>query len=163
MRTLMMIALGLASACAPAAKAPDQAAAAPPADTAALRTALNALADQYEAAELSGNAAQVASMYSDGATVVFQGFPSATGKTALEAMFAQAAAAQKTLEMTIETGTIVSPGADEANALGTAVQLVDVGGKKSRMWWRWVGGYRRLEGQWKLNFLMAFQDSTKAE
>lgn len=162
MSRLPILALGLALACAPA---PQQAAApaAPPApDTAAVQTALNALADQYEAAEVGGNAGQVAALYTDDGVTVFQGFPTAAGKAAIEAQTIEAMKVQKVLEMTIETGGVTVVGPTMATAGGTAIQLSQEGKKKTRMWWRWAGAYRNVAGQWKLSYLMAFQDSTKA-
>ena len=158
-----IFALGFVAACAPAPKPVEQVAAPVMPDTAAVHTALNALDDQYEAAEIAGNPAQVGALYTDDARTEFQGFPSAIGKAAIEAQTAQAAAAQKVLEMEIITGGVSVVGPAMASAGGTAVQLVEVKGKKTKMWWRWAGGYRNVGGQWKLSYLMAFQDSTKAQ
>jgi uncharacterized protein (TIGR02246 family) len=159
---LTVVAL-LAIGCA--TKAPEQAAApAPPLpDSATVRTALNALADQYEAAEVAGDPAQVAALFTDDARTEFQGFPAAVGRAAIEEQSKQAFAAQKVLEMTIETQgvNVVAPAI--ATAGGIAIALAEVEGKKGKMWWRWAGAYRNVGGQWKFSYLMAFQDSTQAQ
>ncbi len=163
MSRLTIVGLGLALACAPAPKQAAAPAPPPPPDTAAVRTALNALADQYEAAEVAGVPAQVSALYTDDATTVFQGFPTASGKAAIEAQTAEAMKAQKVLEMSIENREISVVTPTMATATGIAIQLSQEGKNKTRMWWRWAGAYQNVGGQWKLGYLMAFQDSTKAQ
>lgn len=139
---------------APAAAAPD---------TAAVHAELNALADQYEIALKAGDAGAIAGHFTDDARVEFQRFPSAVGRPAIQAQHVERFAAQKVLEIEINTQAVSAPAADRASGRGTAVQTVEMGGKRSQEWWRWVAGYRKAgEGPWQLTFLMGFMDSTRA-
>ncbi len=150
----------LLGACGP--QPAPQAAAPPPPDTAAVRTALLALADKYEAAELAGNSAQVAALHTEDARTVFQGLPDAVGRAAIQAQSAQLSAAAKVVAMEILTGQVSVVNPTMATAGGTATQQTDSAGKKTSLWWRWAGGYALgADGQWRLSFLMAFQDSVK--
>jgi ketosteroid isomerase-like protein len=161
-RTALTAWLALTAACT-ATPAVEQAAAPPaPPDTAAVRTELQTLSDQLEARYLAGDAAGVAANFADSAIAEFQGFPSATGRPAIESTYTTFFASNKLKVSEINLGPIDATSPATATALGTYHSFGDSNGKPLHQWWRWVAAYeKQADGAWKISYIMAFADSTK--
>ncbi|HEV8357020.1 MAG TPA: nuclear transport factor 2 family protein [Gemmatimonadales bacterium] len=156
------LALLLAAACAQ--PAPEQTAAAPAVDSAAARAGMTALRNRYIAGQTAGDASAVAALFSDSAAVDLYGVPKLRGRAAIEAAFKADYAARKytmTEIMPAETSVRTSTGGSE---IGTYHDMHDAKGKVDQEWGRYlVGMAKGADGQWRLDYLMAFPDSIKQE
>ena len=161
-RSLVLLVSALVGA---ACTQPAQEAAAPPPaapDTAAIRTAINAAADEFETHLTGGHASAVAGLFTEDATAVFYGFPTTVGRPAIESLYTGLLGAMKVTEFNVNVMDVGAPDSDRATALGTAYEAADSSGKLRRTWYRWAASYRRGEdGQLRLSYLIAFPDSMK--
>ena len=157
-------ALLLAAACAPPAKAPEQAAAAPAVDTASVRAAFAAHRAKYIAAQTSGDATALAALFGDMAAVDIYGLPKLRGRAALEAAFKADFAARKyTLTEITPTATSARTSHD-GSEIGTYHDMHDAKGSVDHEWGRYLVALSKgADGQWRLDYLMAFPDSIKPE
>jgi uncharacterized protein (TIGR02246 family) len=158
MRTSFFVAIALAAACAPAA---DQAASAPAApDTAAVRVGLQAASDKWDVLAVAGDAAGIATLFTEDGTVAFFGAPTTTGRANIQAMMTGLYSVAK---VTAAKGTILgvtAPAPGLATARGTYTEVVDSSGVTISNWWRWAASYRQApDGQWLMTYLMSFPDS----
>lgn len=164
MRTLssvVLAALVVAAACAPKTETP---AAAPAVDTAAALQGLDALRNQYIATQTAGDAAGLAALHGDSAGIDLFGLPRLRGKPAiLAAITADLAARKYTLvQITPLTRTVRTD--SEATEIGTYHDMHDVKGTVDHEWGRYIGAFGKgADGQWKIQYLMAFPDSTKVD
>lgn len=149
-----------AAACYPAGEAP--AAAALP-DSASVHTAIQALSDAYEAAELAGDAAAVAALYTEGGTAAFEGLPTSSGRAAVEALFASyfslfsvSRADIPVQAVGIQSPTVVTSG-------GVATFDVDSSGTARTDTWRWAAEYTLgTDGQWRISYIIGFREAPAA-
>jgi ketosteroid isomerase-like protein len=164
MRTLSSVALAalvMAAACAPKPEVP---AAAPAVDTAAVLQGLDALRNQYIAMQTAGDAAGLTALHADSAGIDLYGLPRLRGKPAiLAAITADMAARKYTLaQITPLIRTVRAD--DEATEIGTYHDMHDVKGTVDHEWGRYLGAFGKgADGQWKIQYLMAFPDSTKVD
>jgi|KBSSwiStaDraftv2_1062776.scaffolds.fasta_scaffold25730_3 ketosteroid isomerase-like protein len=159
--TVTLAAFLVATACAPKAETP---AAAPAVDTAAALQGLDALRNQYIAMQTGGDAAGLAALHADSAGVDLYGLPRLRGKPAiLAAITADLAARKYTLAEITPVTRMVRTNA-EATELGTYHDMHDVKGTVDHEWGRYLGAFGKgADGQWKIQYLMAFPDSTKVD
>lgn len=129
-------------------------------DTAAVRAALNALNARLSAAYLAGDAATIASLFTEDARAEYAGFPSAVGRAAIQATYEGYFKANKLKVWESTIGGVGSLSADLATAGGTVHQFGS--GKPAHAWWRWAAAYKReADGQYRIRYVIAFPDSTK--
>lgn len=164
MRTVSSVALAamvVAAACAPKTETP---AAAPAVDTAAALQGLDALRNQYIALQTAGDAAGLAALHADSAGVDLYGLPRLRGMPAiLAAITADLAARKYTLvQITPVVRTVRTN--SEATEIGTYHDMHDVKGTVDHEWGRYICAFGKgADGQWKIQYLMAFPDSTKVD
>jgi uncharacterized protein (TIGR02246 family) len=159
MRNALFVAVALAAACAPAAEQPAAAPAAP--DTAAVRVALQAAADQWASFAMAGDAAGIASLFTEDGTAAIFGMPTTTGRANIQAMMAGLFAAGKVTSAKATIEAVAAPVPGIATARGNYLEVVDSSGVTISNWWRWAAAYRQgPDGQWLTTFDMAFTDST---
>jgi ketosteroid isomerase-like protein len=131
-------------------------------DTATVRAGLNALTAKLVTAYLAGDAATMASLYTEDARAEYAGFPSAVGRTAIQSTYLEYFKANKLKVWESTIGDVNSLSADLATAGGTVHSFGDTNGKPVHMWWRWAAAYRRgADGEYRISYVMAFPDSTK--
>lgn len=151
----------LASACAPKTEAPAAAAAV---DTAAANQGLDALRNQYITHNNAGDAAALAALHGDSAGVDIFGVPRLRGRPAIQAAFTTDFAARKfTLTEIMPLSRNVRTNSD-ASEIGTYHNMYDLKGAHTHEWGRYLGAFGKgPDGQWKIQYLMAFLDSTKVD
>lgn len=161
MRNPFWLAVILSAACSPAEQPQAAAPAAP--DTMAVRASLGVLFDRYDQAVIAGDAAGVAPLYRDDATIVVYGIPELRGRAAIEAWYTAALGMLKVPAHEIVLSTVAASAPGLATGLGTYSETVDSAGTRTASWGRWVGSFvQDSTGQWRIAFLMAFPDSLKA-
>ena len=133
-----------------------------PGDTAAARTAITALGAKLSAANIAGDAAGIAALFTEDARAEYAGFPSAVGRAAIQSTYETLFKTTKYKVWELVVKGVNAPTADVASAGGSVHQFGETNGKPSHMWWRWAAAYRKgADGQYKISFVMAFPDSTK--
>jgi ketosteroid isomerase-like protein len=155
----LFFAAALLAACA----RPETPQAAGPAalDTAAVRTALQALSDSYAAALVAGDVAAVTGHFTEDATAAYFGFPTTTGRANIQGIYATLLGIQKVTAAASTVGAAGSAAPGLATAGGTFHETVDSSGVTIDNWWRWASAYRQeADGQWRIAYIMAFPDST---
>jgi ketosteroid isomerase-like protein len=155
---LLPLALALA-----AAGSVSQAKAQAAVDTAAAKAGITALRTQYATLQKAGDVSGLAGLYTDMATLDAFGAPSMHGRAAVEAgLKAQMAARKYTVAEITPTMTAVRTN-EAASEIGTYHDMYEMGGKLNHEWGRYVvGNSKGSDGQWRINYLMTFPDSTKA-
>ena len=160
MRTRIWALLALAAACSPAAE--EQAAAPAAPDTAAVRAELQGHVDRWVQYAMAGDAAGIASLYTEDATYAGYGFPTTTGRANLQTGNAGYYGGVKVISVqaTVEAAAAPAPGI--ATARGTYADVLDSNGVTISSWWRWAAAYRQgADGLWLMSYHMAFPDSTR--
>ncbi|HSR14716.1 MAG TPA: nuclear transport factor 2 family protein [Gemmatimonadales bacterium] len=162
MRILLLMTIGVAAACAPAAERQAEAPALP--DTAVVRQAIQAHGNQWAAFDMAGDAAGLVSLHTDDASVAFYGIPTTTGTTALQAMYQGYLAANKVTSAQSVVQAIAAPAPGIATARGLYIATTDSSGVVRTGWYRWAGAYRQgADGQWRVSYLMSMPDSIKVQ
>lgn len=162
MRIPLLMAIGAAAACAPAAEQQAEAPALP--DTAVVRQAIQAHGDQWAAYDIAGDAAGLVSLHTDDATVAFYGIPTTTGTTALLTMYQGYLSVNKVLSAQSVVQAVAAPAPGMATALGRYIATADSSGVVRTMWYRWAGAYRLgNDGKWRVSYLMSMPDSIKVQ
>jgi len=164
MRRIAMLTLAAVVAAASASKA--QTGGAPAAvkiDTAAAKMGIDSLRARFIRMQLAGDTG-IVNLYTDDATIDQYGAPRTKGKAAI------AAAIKMDFGMRKYTVSEINPIAtnvrtnSDGSEIGTYHGMHDVKGKKDHEWGRYVVGFAKgTDGNWRLSYLMAFPDSTKAE
>jgi hypothetical protein len=160
--TVTLAALLAATACAPKAEAPaaDETAV----DTAAVFQSLDALRSRYIALQTAGDAAGLAALHADSAGVDLFGLPRLRGRPAIEAALTADFAARKYTLVEITPLSRNARTSTEATELGTYHAMHDVQGTVDHEWGRYLGAFGTGgDGQWRIQYLMAFPDSTKVD
>lgn len=152
----------LAAACTP--KPVDQAMAGAAIDTAAVKVALDSARAQYMQRYAAADAAGIAALYSDAGAIDFYGAPPMRGKAGIEAGLKAGFDIQKPVMLEIVSQMTVPIGNSRAAERGTYHTMDSLNGKAVHAWGRWVtSAARDSTGAWRLNYLMAFPDSTKTD
>lgn len=163
MRTpnLMLAGALVLGACAQPAPAPTAAATV---DTAAVVAAVTNVRTTYNKAEMAGDAAAVAALYTPDGAIDIYGAPPMRGAEAIQAALTQLWAAGKPeLAEATPLNTNARSNSD-ASEIGTYHNILPVNGKRTHEWGRYVVALAKdASGTWKLTYLMAFADSTRAE
>lgn len=129
-------------------------------DSAAVRAALNAAFTKMSAGYLAGDAAAVASFFTDDGRAEYAGFPSAVGRAAIQALYEGYFKANKLTVSESTIGAVNVLTADLVTAGGTYHSFGN--GTPKHAWWRWAAAYRKgADGEYRISYIMAFPDSTK--
>jgi ketosteroid isomerase-like protein len=165
MRRFPISALTLAavSACAP--KAGQQATmAAATVDTAAAMKGVDSLRTSYTKLIVAGDTAGVVGLYTEDATLDLYGVPRAHGRAAIEAGIKADLGMRKYTVSEIKPILTTIRTNDDGSEIGTYHDMHDMKGVKDHEWGRYVVGFHKgADGRWRLNYVMAFPDSTKVE
>ena len=141
---------------------PEPAATPAPPDPRVVRTAIEALGQQYKAYILNGDSRGIASMFAQNGRFEVYGFPSLSGPKAIAAALGTTFQSAKYKLWDVTYGDIGALSADVAVAGGTTHQITELKGKELHGWYRWVAAYKKgADGQYRIEFLTAFPDSTK--
>ena len=157
----ILIAAAALGACAQQAPAPAMVAV----DTAAVNAGLAGVRAKYIAAETAGDAAAVAALYFPTGGIDYAGAPTMMGRDAVQAGMTAAWAARGHPEMAHIVPTSTNP-YDNSNAteIGTYHNMGKLNGKGTHEWGRYLISLSKdTDGSWKINYLMAFADSTKTD
>jgi ketosteroid isomerase-like protein len=158
-----IVALLLVGACAPKPEGPAAAATAM-VDTAAVKSGLDSLRTRYIALQTGGDATGLAGLFTETGGVDIYGLPRLRGRAAIETAFKGDFAARKDTLTQIMPISMTARTGDAASEIGTYHDMHDVNGAKDHEWGRYVGAFEKgTDGQWRIAYLMAFPDSTKAE
>jgi len=161
MRAFSTVALALLVAAA-AAATKSQTPAAAAVDSVAVFQGLDALRTQYIAAQTGGDAAALAALHADAAGLDLFGLPRLRGRPAIQAAVTADLAARKYTLVEITPFARNARTNTEATELGTYHDMHDVQGKVDHEWGRYLGAFSKsADGQWKIQYLMAFPDSVK--
>jgi ketosteroid isomerase-like protein len=160
MRAVSTVALAVLVAAA--ASAPPQAPAAGAVDSVAVFQGLDALRTQYIAAQTGGDPAALAALHADAAGLDLFGLPRLRGRPAIQAAVTADLAARKYTLVEITPFARNARTNTEATELGTYHDMHDAQGKVDHEWGRYLGAFvKGADGQWKIQYLMAFPDSVK--
>jgi len=157
------LAFAAVSACAP--KAGQQATmASATVDTAAAMKGIDSTRARYSTLIVAADTAAVAGLYTEDATLDLYGVPRQHGRAAIEAAIKGDLTMRKyTLDEIKPLMTTVRTNED-ASELGTYHEMHEVKGVKDHEWGRYVVGiHKGADGMWRLNYVMAFPDSTKVD
>ena len=111
---------------------------------------------------MAGNAAGIAGLFTEEGTATFFGFPTTTGRAAIEALMAGLFSAVKVTASSVSVEMVAAPAPGLGTALGMYAETVDSSGVTIQTWYHWAGSYRQdADGQWRFAYLMSFPDSTK--
>lgn len=143
-------------------KPADQAAAPAVVDTAAIKGALDALRAEYMRLYAAADAAGLAGLYSESGAIDFQSAPPMRGRAGIETGLKAGFTLQKPGMLEIVALRTTPIGDSRAGELGTYHTMDSLKGKAVHAWGRWVSSAAKDSvGTWRLNYLMAFPDSTK--
>jgi uncharacterized protein (TIGR02246 family) len=152
-----LLALAGVLACAQPAPAP------PPVDEAAVRSGVNAVWTAYTDALLAENAEGVLALYSEDAYLDFKDMPPLEGRAALAEAMAPLLAANDYTALTIMPTTTYVVSDSLALQAGTYHETWNTPADRTTTaaHGRWAAGLaREPDGRWRINYLMAFTDST---
>ena len=131
-------------------------------DTAAGRAGIDSLRASYSRIQMAGDAAGLAQLYTENATLDMYGVPRTKGRANIEAgLKADLTARKYTLSEITPIETTVRSN-DAGSEIGTYHAMHDVNGTMDHEWGRYVvGAVKGADGKWRLDYLMFFPDSTK--
>jgi uncharacterized protein (TIGR02246 family) len=133
-------------------------------DTAAAMAGIDSLKTRYSQLEMAGDAAALAQLFTEDATLDLYGVPRTKGRAAIQAALAQDFGMRKYTVSEINPINTNVRTNETATQIGTYHAMHDVNGTADHEWGRFVVGMNKgTDGMWRLNFLMAFPDSTKAD
>ena len=133
-------------------------------DTAAAKAGIDSLRTGYARAQVAGDAAALGQLYTETATLDMYGAPRTKGRANIEAgLKADLTARKYTVSEITPTMTNVRTN-DAGSEIGTYHDMHDVNGAVDHEWGRYVVGVAKgADGKWRLDYLMFFPDSTKAD
>lgn len=158
MRYPLIICAGLV-ACAPAAEPP--AASGPAAlDSAAAAAVVDAFTAEYARHLVAGDAAAIAGLFTDDATGAYFSFPTATGRAAIEELYAASFKLAPRIAARIVTTSVNGSIPGLITGVGTNSETADSAGVSIIQHWRWAAVWRQgADGRWRFSYAMAFPDS----
>lgn len=150
-----------ASACTPKSEAPATAAA-ETVDTAMVKAAGDSLRTHFIARQLAGDASGLAGLFSEQGGVDLYGAPRVRGRAALEGFFKADLGARTYTLAEITPVSFQARSNMDGSEVGTYHDMHDAKGKKDHEWGRYLVAYAKgADGQWRLDYLIAFPDSVK--
>ena len=133
-------------------------------DTAAAKSGIDSLRTRYARLQMAGDAAAVAALYDQNATLDLYGLPRTKGRANIEAALKADFAMRKFSLAEITAGMTTVRTNDDASEIGTYHDMYTLKGTVTHEWGRYVvGNGKGADGNWRLTYLMVFPDSTKAE
>lgn len=133
-------------------------------DTAAAKAGIDSLRTGYSRAQLAGDAAALGQLYTETATLDMYGAPRTKGRASIEAGLKADLAARKYTVSEITPVQVSVRSNDAGSEIGTYHTMHDVNGAADHEWGRYVVGLNKgADGKWRLDYLMFFPDSTKAD
>ena len=132
-------------------------------DTAAAKSGIDSLRSGYARAQMAGDAAALGQLFTENATLDMYGAPRTKGRANIETGLKADLAARKytTSEIMAVQTTVMSN--ESGSEIGTYHAMHDVGGAVDHEWGRYVVGFQKgADSKWRLEYLMFFPDSTKA-
>lgn len=159
--TIPALALLLSAACTPK---PADSGATAAVDTAAFKTSLDSLRTRYIALRTAGDATGLAGLYTEDAGVDQFGLPRLRGRAAIEAAFKADYAVRKYPVLEIMPINAMARTNTDGSEIGTYHEMSDSSGTKVHAWGRYLVAFSKDSvGQWRLQYLIGFPDSTKVE
>ena len=132
-------------------------------DTAAAQMGIDSLRTRFIRMQLAGDTG-IVNLYTDDATIDQYGAPRTKGKAAIAAAIKLDFGMRKYTVVEINPISTNVRTNDAGSEIGTYHNMHDVMGKKDHEWGRFVVGFMKgSDGNWRVSYLMAFPDSTKAE
>ncbi|HEX4932522.1 MAG TPA: DUF4440 domain-containing protein [Gemmatimonadaceae bacterium] len=162
MRHLILATVAFVAACAPTEAAPDAAPEAPaPLDSAAARAIVENELKPYSDRLVAGDAAGLAALFADDATVDFLGSPSTTGRPNIQALVAAAMPTTKLSSEDFSVGAVNGDVPGMITSIGTNRETFDSAGVTLVRYGRWAAALRQQgDGAWRWSYVMWFPDST---
>lgn len=157
---LALAAVAIAAACAPR----ENGTATMAVDTAAAKAGIDSTRTRYSALLMAGDATGLAGLYEEDATLDVYGIPRTKSRANIEAGFKADFGMRKyTVSQITPINTSVRTNED-ASEIGTYHDMHDANGAVDHEWGRFVVGlHKGADGTWRLTYVMAFPDSTKAD
>jgi len=154
----VILAIALA-ACAP--KAAEQAAAPMAVDTAAVQAAVAGFWPRWIAAAVAGDTATMAGLLADSVRIDSKGLPPVLGRVGWMTIFETMLKTMKVESETITPEQTSVVDNDLAYQTGDFMETTTTAGKTQTEYGRYAAAIRKgSDGQWRLNYIMAFADST---
>ena len=162
--TMLTLAVaGVAAACTPKPATPPEGATLA-VDQAALRPNIDSLRAKYARLQIAGDAPGVSALYSDQAGVDVYGMPRVRGRPAIDSAFKQMYAMRKYSMSDIVPTKMEFRTNNDGSEIGTYHDMWTEAGKTHHEWGRYLVAFAKgTDGVWKLDYLMAFGDSTKVD
>lgn len=153
------LAVAAALACAPPAT--EQAVAPPAVDSAGVTQAVEDLWSRYIAADTAGNVDAVLALYSETARLDAPGVPPAVGRAAIDSVARAMTASRDLNSLMIHTAATYVAGNEMAYTRGTYMETYTANQKTATDYGRYASAVvKGADGQWRIQYLMAFTDST---
>ena len=153
------MALGAALACAPPAT--EQAAEPPAVDSAGVTQAVEDLWSRYSAADTAGNVDAVMALYTETARLDVPGVPPALGRAAIDSVARMMTASRDLNSLMIHTAATYVVSNEMAYTRGTYMETYVANKKSATDYGRYASAVvKGADGQWRIQYLMAFPDST---
>lgn len=133
-------------------------------DTAAVKAGIDSLRAGYARGEVAGDAAALGQLWTETGTLDMYGAPRTTGRANIEAGLTADFGARKWTVSEITPIQTNIRSNDAGSEIGTYHVMHDVNGALDHEWGRYVVGLEKgTDGKWRLDYLMFFPDSTKAD
>jgi uncharacterized protein (TIGR02246 family) len=159
MRFVTFAALAGLAACAPREGATGGAMAL---DTAAVKSGVDSTRARYSRMDLAGDASMASQLFTEDATLDLYGVPRTKGRAGIEAVLKADFGTRKFTRSDITPIQIFYLSNASASEIGTYHAMFEAGGATNHEWGRYVVGLAKgTDGLWRLDYLMAFPDSTK--
>ncbi|MGQ0703394.1 MAG: YybH family protein [Gemmatimonadales bacterium] len=131
-------------------------------DTAAARAGIDSTRARYAALLMAGDAAGVAALYEEEATLDVYGVPRTKGRANIQATIGTMYGMGKYTVSEINPINTNVRTNEDASEIGTYHNMRDSTGVVTHEWGRFaVGLHKGADGVWRLTYVMAFPDSTK--
>jgi uncharacterized protein (TIGR02246 family) len=131
-------------------------------DTAQAKAGIDSTRSRYSALQIAGDAAGLAQLHTETATLDVYGIPRTKGRTAIEAGYQADLGVRKFTVSEITPIQVFVRANDMASEIGTYHGMFTAAGTTTHEWGRYVVGLQKgADGVWRLDYLMSFPDSTK--
>lgn len=133
-------------------------------DTAAAKAGIDSLRAAYARGEVAGDAAALGQLWTEAGTLDMYGAPRTKGRANIEAGLKADFGARKWTVSEITPIQTSIQSNDAGSEIGTYHIMHDVNGAVDHEWGRFVVGVQKgADRKWRIDYLMFFPDSTKAD